>query len=84
MPARISQSFSAYGLVWLNADIAVAVGPALAGIVLEADPDQIGFHPIINHQMRPCLPPWGYQRQGRIELRDVHFPLLSWWLQQQS
>ena len=66
MPARISQSWAAHCQVRLDADVFVAPGPAFAGIILEANPDQIRFHPVINHQMRPRLALWRYHRQGRI------------------
>jgi lysozyme family protein len=38
--------------------VKVAPGPALAGVVLEADPDQIGFWPIIDDQVRPGVTLW--------------------------
>jgi hypothetical protein len=42
---------AAHGDVLLGADLGVVIGPALAGIVEEADPEQIIFGPIVDQQV---------------------------------
>src|SRR6202023_2707760 len=65
---------AAQGDVLLGADLGVVVGPALAGIVQEADPEQVIFGAIIDQQMGISVALRGNDGDRRIELQDGHGP----------
>jgi hypothetical protein len=63
---------AAHGDVLLGADLGVVVGPALAGIVEKADPEQIIFGPIVDQQVSLSLALWRDEGDRRIELQGGH------------
>ena len=65
---------AAHGDVLLGADLGVVVGPALAGIVEEADPEQIIFGPIVDQQVGVAVALRCNDRDWRIELQGGHGP----------
>ena len=60
---------AAHGDVLLGADLGIVVGPALAGIVQEADPEQIILGTVVDQQMGVAVALRGNDGDRRIELQ---------------